>query len=333
MIQAIAYPVTPAPPITGRVASLETGGYRNPTDEFEDVLTQVNEPAKKETAKQEVRDEREDIQGVDSQKKSQEQEQTEDSDLLDDQETAVVIEVPVKKEVQEKAPDPEPQGESSSPKDQTAQAMAVASSSQTPAGDAEALLKLLGVSQVIAKPLQANMSVQEAGAALVSTSGGATTGSDASSTGATKVPLAPASNMEPNIARVARALQNAIQHKGGTVTLRMSPPELGMVRVDVTVKAGVVSVQFRADHESIQNLMNRELSQLRQALQRQGLTVDRLEVQNRASSSSSSFESQNQDNQSTSDGRSRGEYARPEDQTNENQTTENQFEEVLNEVV
>lgn len=114
-----------------------------------------------------------------------------------------------------------------------------------------------------------------------------------------------------NMGRVSRALSNAINQKGGTITIRMMPPELGQVRVDIQMHAGKVSASFQTEHQSVQSLMNRELSQLRQALERQGLTVEKLEVTQRPANSSNANAS-NQDNsqQSPSDGRSRGQYAR-----------------------
>ncbi|MAX23732.1 MAG: hypothetical protein CMJ19_04435 [Phycisphaeraceae bacterium] len=114
-----------------------------------------------------------------------------------------------------------------------------------------------------------------------------------------------------NVSRVSRALANAVNQKGGTITIRMMPPELGQVKVDIQMHGGKVSASFQTEHQSVQTLMSRELSQLRQALERQGLTVERLEVTHRpANSSNANASGQDQQQQSPSDGRSRGQYTR-----------------------
>ncbi|MBL4700435.1 MAG: flagellar hook-length control protein FliK [Phycisphaeraceae bacterium] len=135
-----------------------------------------------------------------------------------------------------------------------------------------------------------------------------------------------------NIARVSRALQNATQQKGGTITIRMMPPELGHVRVDIQMHGGKVSASFQTEHQSVQSLMSRELNQLRQALEKQGFTVDKLEVNQRPASSNASNSSQNESQQqSPSDGRSRGQYSQqspPQDENSNLETgsLENNFE-------
>jgi hypothetical protein len=113
-----------------------------------------------------------------------------------------------------------------------------------------------------------------------------------------------------NVSRVSRALANAVNQKGGTITIRMMPPELGQVKVDIQMQGGKVSASFQTEHQSVQTLMNRELSQLRQALERQGLTVEKLEVTHRSANSSNANASGQDQQQSPSDGRSRGQYAR-----------------------
>ncbi len=89
---------------------------------------------------------------------------------------------------------------------------------------------------------------------------------------------------DENAGRIARGLQSAVNHRGGAVTLRLSPPELGALRIDMVVRDGVVTAQFTAEHESVRNLLRDQMSHLRQGLDRQGLVVDRLEVKSPDSS-------------------------------------------------
>jgi flagellar hook-length control protein FliK len=119
-------------------------------------------------------------------------------------------------------------------------------------------------------------------------------------------------NTQLNTARIARGLQNAVQQKGGTVTLRLTPPEMGTVRIQLQMQSGTVNAQFHAETESTRSLLNQQMSQLRSSLEQQGLTVERLGVQTLQQSSAGSSldnESQGRDGQQQ-DGRSRGGFSR-----------------------
>ena len=61
--------------------------------------------------------------------------------------------------------------------------------------------------------------------------------------------------------------------------LRLTPPELGTLRIQMSIAEGVVSAQFTATSEQTQLLLERGLPMLRASLEQQGLTVDKLAVQ------------------------------------------------------
>lgn len=118
---------------------------------------------------------------------------------------------------------------------------------------------------------------------------------------------------QANVARVARGLQTAMQQRGGAVTLRLDPPELGSVKIQMQVHHdGQVSARFMVQNESVNDLLTHRMSQLKQALEGQGLSVDRLEVTTQSSPSNGASSQGNQAGQSpgTDDGRSRGQFAR-----------------------
>lgn len=92
---------------------------------------------------------------------------------------------------------------------------------------------------------------------------------------------------DANIAQVARGLQNAFKQGGGNVTLRLSPAELGSIKVQLAVQDGVVHAKFTAQSQAAGDLLTHQMDQLRQSLQKQGLQVDRLEVQMPATASGS----------------------------------------------
>jgi hypothetical protein len=108
-----------------------------------------------------------------------------------------------------------------------------------------------------------------------------------------------------NGARVARGLRNAVQQGGGAVTLRLTPPDLGTVRVQLQIQGTSVAAQFHADNESARSLLNQQLSQLRRALEGQGLQVDRLTVQPMQNPSNAG-QTQQEPGHGQGDGRSRG---------------------------
>ena len=118
------------------------------------------------------------------------------------------------------------------------------------------------------------------------------------------------SNDALNAARLSRGLNAAVNQQGGNITLRLTPPEMGTVRIQMTMQGGNVSAQFHAETDSARSLLTQQLGQLRSSLESQGLTVDRLGVQGMNNSSNSSGlqqqNAQSQQNQAEADGRSRG---------------------------
>lgn len=112
-------------------------------------------------------------------------------------------------------------------------------------------------------------------------------------------------------ARVARGLETALAQGGGTVRLHLHPPELGTVRIQMHVQDGLVRASFTTTNPTVQMLLSHRLDQLRLALERHGMTVDRLDVhlqppapplQTSSSDGSSSWSA-------PEDGRSRGSFA------------------------
>lgn len=78
--------------------------------------------------------------------------------------------------------------------------------------------------------------------------------------------------------QVARAMVAALRHKGGVVTLRLSPDDLGPVRVELRVEDGRVSATIDAQHDRARGALLGGLESLRKSLEASGLTIDRLEV-------------------------------------------------------
>ena len=92
--------------------------------------------------------------------------------------------------------------------------------------------------------------------------------SDAQSPAPTQAPPTPqtaSTELDPNVARVARGLQNALQQNGGSVTLRLQPPDLGSVKIQMQIHDGTASVEFQADRPAVSDLLGHQLASLRDA--------------------------------------------------------------------
>lgn len=79
-------------------------------------------------------------------------------------------------------------------------------------------------------------------------------------------------------AQVSRAMARIVSEGGGRITLRLNPQALGEVRVDVDMHRGVARATLNAQTEAARELLHSELDALRAALERRGVSVERLEV-------------------------------------------------------
>jgi flagellar hook-length control protein FliK len=77
--------------------------------------------------------------------------------------------------------------------------------------------------------------------------------------------------------RVARAFA-AAQQRDGEIQLRLSPPELGSLRLRVHVSDGAVTARLEVETAAAQAALTDNLPQLRERLAEQGLRIDRFEV-------------------------------------------------------
>jgi flagellar hook-length control protein FliK len=99
-------------------------------------------------------------------------------------------------------------------------------------------------------------------------------GSKGSTPGANDLPQVDPSRF---IGRVAKAFQTA-QERGGALQLRLSPPELGALRIELNVKDGVMSASLQTDNANARRLLLDHLPALRDRLAEQNIRVDRFDV-------------------------------------------------------
>ncbi len=81
---------------------------------------------------------------------------------------------------------------------------------------------------------------------------------------------------------VARGLDALSRQKGGSLVMRLDPPQLGQLRLEMRMEGGRVTVLMAAATESARSLLQTNLGSLRTALEDRGLAVDRLVVESAA---------------------------------------------------
>jgi flagellar hook-length control protein FliK len=77
--------------------------------------------------------------------------------------------------------------------------------------------------------------------------------------------------------RVARAFETAAE-RGTPLRLRLHPPELGSLRIEVTVRNGALSARLEAETEAAKSVLIDHLPALRERLAEHNLRIERFEV-------------------------------------------------------
>jgi len=142
----------------------------------------------------------------------------------------------------------------------------------------------------------------------------------------------------PTTGRVIRGLTAMLQQRGGSMTMRLDPPALGQLRVQMTIAGGAVTAEFQPATAEAQALLDRSIATLRSALESQGLTVERLTVRAAPASTptrETADDQSQQHNQSArnqpdaGDGRSRGRGDDPLRQDTPNHRSTANFEDAF----
>lgn len=66
---------------------------------------------------------------------------------------------------------------------------------------------------------------------------------------------------------------------GGRMQIKLDPPQLGSLEIHVEVRDGILTASFQTSSDEATRLLGHSLSQLKHSLESQGLSVDRLQVQ------------------------------------------------------
>jgi flagellar hook-length control protein FliK len=80
------------------------------------------------------------------------------------------------------------------------------------------------------------------------------------------------------VQRVEQAFA-ALGNRGGSIRLKLSPPELGSLRLEITVRKGVMKARLEAETASAKNLLLENLPALRERLAQQDIKVQQFDVE------------------------------------------------------
>jgi flagellar hook-length control protein FliK len=115
------------------------------------------------------------------------------------------------------------------------------------------------------------------GAPAASATGQAAAGAPAASATGQAAPSASQADRVRLVERVAAAFE-AAGDQGGTVRLRLHPPELGAVKVEVNVRNGVMNAHLETETSAARSLLLDNLPALRDRLAQQQIKVERFDV-------------------------------------------------------
>ena len=84
---------------------------------------------------------------------------------------------------------------------------------------------------------------------------------------------------EANHPAMVSAIHAQTLPDGGRMQIRLDPPQLGSLEIHVEVRDGVLTASFQTSNDEATRLLSHSLSRLKHSLESQGISIDRLHVQ------------------------------------------------------
>lgn len=82
-----------------------------------------------------------------------------------------------------------------------------------------------------------------------------------------------------NHATIVSDVRTRLLPHGGSMQIRLDPPELGALQVSVEMRDGAMTATFHTSNDDATRLLSHSLGQLKTALESQGVTVEKIQVQ------------------------------------------------------
>jgi flagellar hook-length control protein FliK len=125
-------------------------------------------------------------------------------------------------------------------------------------------------------------------AAAGGAAGPSTTGAVARSANVTAPPPPEVQFAHANHEPIVSGVKAQLMPHGGSMEIRLDPPELGALKVMVEMRDGTMTATFQTSNEEATRLLSHSLNQLKHVLEGQGVSVERLQVQQAPKSDSQS---------------------------------------------
>jgi flagellar hook-length control protein FliK len=117
---------------------------------------------------------------------------------------------------------------------------------------------------------------------------------------------------DANHPKIVSGITGRMLPNGGTMQLRLDPPELGAIQVRVEMHNGVMTASFETSNDQASRLLSHSLGDLRSALEAQGVSVQKLQVSQSPRQQSSSGDAQKDGSQTPQDTAGQHEQQRKE---------------------
>lgn len=104
-----------------------------------------------------------------------------------------------------------------------------------------------------------------------------------------------------NHAQIVTSMRTQLLPNGGAMHIRLDPPELGVLQVTVRMVDGAMSASFETSSDQATRLLSHSLGQLKQVLESQGVSVEKLHVQQSPRDQQAGSHSDDQQHHGTAD--------------------------------
>jgi len=84
---------------------------------------------------------------------------------------------------------------------------------------------------------------------------------------------------DDNHPHIVTAIRGELLPDGGKMTLKLDPPELGALQVQVHLHDGAMTATFQTSNDDATRMLSHSLASLKNALESQGINVEKLQVQ------------------------------------------------------
>jgi flagellar hook-length control protein FliK len=92
---------------------------------------------------------------------------------------------------------------------------------------------------------------------------------------------APMADQSGSIDRIVNVIRSNLGQRFNQLTIQLDPPELGRLRIDIRLAGTQLRVNITTETASAQTVISERFALLREALEKQGITINRFEVQMR----------------------------------------------------